>query len=304
MADLDENFTPKQIAQALQVSESSVKRWCDRGVIRSDRTLGGHRRIPLNFLIEFLEATNRRLVDPSAIGLGAPVESFQADSEQPDSDSASKAALQAHFERSLIRGNEDECRKVMSTWFAIHGGMASVSDDLLAPTFQSVGQLWECGDVDVFQERRGCEICSRLIHEMRRLIQDPTPDAPLAMGGTCPGDNYQIANQLIDISFRETGWRTICLGSNVPFASLLAAARKHVPKVFWLSVSYIADEATFLAEYSEFAQKLPKGVMLVVGGRALHDQIRPKMTYAAHCDNMHQLTSLARSLKPSNSERN
>jgi len=66
---LESSFSPKQVAQALQVSESSVKRWCDRGVIRTDRTHGGHRRIPLEYLMEFLESTNRRIVDPDAIGL-------------------------------------------------------------------------------------------------------------------------------------------------------------------------------------------------------------------------------------------
>jgi len=61
---VEDSFTPKQVATALQVSESSVKRWCDRGVIRTDRTLGGHRRIPLENLMEFLESTNRRVLDP------------------------------------------------------------------------------------------------------------------------------------------------------------------------------------------------------------------------------------------------
>ena len=65
----NDNLTPKQIASALRVSESSVKRWCDRGDIRTDRSLGGHRRIPLGFLIELLETTNRRILDPVAIGL-------------------------------------------------------------------------------------------------------------------------------------------------------------------------------------------------------------------------------------------
>ena len=45
------------------------KRWGCRGDIRTDRTVGGHRRIPLGFLLEFLESTNRRIVDPFAIGL-------------------------------------------------------------------------------------------------------------------------------------------------------------------------------------------------------------------------------------------
>lgn len=290
VGNLDENFTPKQIAIALQVSESSVKRWCDRGVIRTDRTLGGHRRIPLEFLLQFLEETNRRIVDPKAIGL--------QHSEPPKPlDACNEADLQAQFERSLIAGNETDCRKILSAWYAMHGGIASVADKLLCPTFRSIGERWNCGEVEIYQERRGCEMCNRLIHELRRLLPEPPAMAPLAMGGTASGDQYQLPNQVTEMVFREQHWRTISLGSNIPFSSLLSAARKHMPRVFWLSVSYIPDVSLFLEEYAAFSRSLPKGILLVVGGRGLSDEIRPKMTYSAHCDSMHQLVQLATSLR-------
>lgn len=309
--NLESSFSPKQVAQALQVSESSVKRWCDRGVIRTDRTLGGHRRIPLEHLMEFLESTNRRIVDPSAIGLSdrrqledqrqiqrdAIAElSNRADRVGEDPSIANAPFLQSQFERALLAGDEAQCRKVISSWYAIHGNMASVADDLMAPTFRVIGQMWECGRADVYQERRGCEICIRLIHELRRLISDPFNEAPLAMGGTSEGDNYQVANQLIEIIFREAGWRTISLGSGVPFSSMASAIQKYRPKVFWLSVSHIDSDDDFLDRFQRFSEELPQGTMLVVGGRCLSDSLRKKMQFSAYCDSMRQLSNLARTL--------
>jgi MerR family transcriptional regulator, light-induced transcriptional regulator len=305
---LDESFTPKQVATALQVSESSVKRWCDRGVIRTDRTLGGHRRIPLQYLLEFLENTNRRVADPSAIGMSTDSEmaptvnvpalghANRASSKKADEETQN-AAVREKFEKALIAGNEDECRRIVSVWYAMNGGIASVADDLLSPTFRSIGDKWTCGDLEVYQERRGCDICFRIIHELRRLLPDPQGFSPLAMGGTSVGDQYQLPTQMIEMLFREFGWRTIGLGCNIPFPSLLSAARKHMPKVFWLSVSHIDDRESFLTEYQSFANHLPKGVMLVVGGRALTDELRSKMTFAAHCDKLMQLSQLARTVR-------
>jgi len=175
--------------------------------------------------------------------------------------------------------------------------MASVADELLAPTFHSIGNLWRCGDLDVYQERRGCEICIRLIHELRRLVQEPMNSAPLAMGGTSNGDPYQVANQLIEIIFREAGWRTINLGSSVPLESLLVAAKKYMPKIFWLSVTNIDDDEAFLKRFDAFSRELPKGVMLVVGGQALTDRLRPKMQFSAYCDSLKQLSALARNMR-------
>lgn len=309
--NLESSFSPKQVAQALQVSESSVKRWCDRGVIRTDRTLGGHRRIPLEHLMEFLESTNRRIVDPGAIGLSDRREledqrqiqrdaiaelSSRADRFGEDPSIANAPFLQSQFERALLAGDEAQCRKVISSWYAIHGNMASVADDLMAPTFRVIGQMWECGRADVYQERRGCEICIRLIHELRRLISDPYNEAPFAMGGTSEGDNYQVANQLIEIIFREAGWRTISLGSGVPFSSMASAIQKYRPKVFWLSVSHIDSDDEFLDRFQRFSEELPPGTMLVVGGRCLSDSLRKKMQFSAYCDSMRQLSNLARTL--------
>lgn len=207
--------------------------------------------------------------------------------------------MQKEFERALLSGDEQQCRKSISSWYAMHGSMASVADELLAPTFHSIGSLWKCGDVDVYQERRGCEICIRLIHELRRLVQEPMSSAPLAMGGTSNGDPYQVANQLIEIIFREAGWRTINLGSSVPLESLLVAAKRYSPRIFWLSVTHVEDEQEFLSRFSAFSSELPKGVMLVVGGQALTDRLRPKMQFSAYCDSLRQLSALARNLRSS-----
>lgn len=309
--NLESSFSPKQVAQALQVSESSVKRWCDRGVIRTDRTLGGHRRIPLEHLMEFLESTNRRIVDPTAIGLSIQRQiedqkqiqrdaiaelSSRAEGMGEDPSIANAPFLKSQFERALLAGDEPQCRRVISSWYAIHGNMASVADDLMAPAFRVIGEMWQCGRADVYQERRGCEICIRLIHELRRLIPDPLSEAPLAMGGTSEGDNYQVANQLIEIIFREAGWRTISLGSGVPFSSMASAVEKYRPKVFWLSVSHIDSDEDFLSRFELFSKELPQGTMLVVGGRCLSDAVRTKMQFSAYCDSMRQLSNLARTL--------
>ena len=290
---MDDSFTPKQIALALRVSESSVKRWCDRGDIQTDRTVGGHRRIPLGFLLEFLESTNRRIIDPVALGLEqVGVKPPQTFPRKPQS-----GEMIQQFEKSLLEGDEPSCRRIFSSWYSNHDGFASLADDLIGPVFCAIGKGWADGTVDTYQERRGCEITVRLILELRRLVAEPNGMAPLAMGGTPSGDRYQLPTLAAEMVFREQGWRTANLGSDIPFSSLLSAARKHMPRLFWVSISHVADESQFLTEYSYFASRLPKGIILLLGGRALTDSLRPKMVYSAHCDGMRQLGALARTLK-------
>ena len=68
---MNEFVTPKQVARAIQVSESSVKRWCDKGVIPTQKTAGGHRRIQLAGLVRFLRESGQVLARPEVIGLPA-----------------------------------------------------------------------------------------------------------------------------------------------------------------------------------------------------------------------------------------
>src|SRR5215467_4178610 len=47
-------LTPKDLADAVGVSESSMRRWLDTGKIRMTRTAGGHRRIELAEALRFV----------------------------------------------------------------------------------------------------------------------------------------------------------------------------------------------------------------------------------------------------------
>ena len=131
---MSEQFTPKQVALALQVSESSVKRWCDRGEIRTERTIGGHRRIALGLLLEFLESTNRRIVNPSAMGLEKAGNGLEHGSTGPHH----SKELGEKFEVALIEGDENECRRILGIWYSNFGGIASIADNLICPAFSSV----------------------------------------------------------------------------------------------------------------------------------------------------------------------
>src|SRR4030095_13667767 len=63
-------LTPKELADAIGASESSLRRWVDSGDIRMSRTAGGHRRIPLREAIRFVRAIGATVVRPDILGLG------------------------------------------------------------------------------------------------------------------------------------------------------------------------------------------------------------------------------------------
>lgn len=283
---MNEFLTPKQVARALQVSESSVKRWCDKEIIPAQYTAGGHRRIALSELVHFLKSSKHEIVRPEVLGL--PVTAGQTIWV------IERATTM--MTEALLSGDEEQCRQIVLDLFLAEHSISTICDLVIAKAFTHIGDLWQCGDAEVYQERRGCELASRLIYELRSLIPAPAIDAPLAIGGAASGDQYRLATTMIELVLRDIKWNAISLGVNLPFETLAVAIRQHRPKMFWLSVSHIVNETEFVQSYSDLYNKFGNDVAFVVGGRALHENIRQQIKYAAFCDNIRHLEAFAQTL--------
>lgn len=280
-------FTPKQVARAIQVSESSVKRWCDQGVIPTQYTAGGHRRIEMSGLLEFLKTSKHRLVRPEVVGL-------------PATSGRTGWVLErgaARLTDALIRGDEEGARQILLDLYLAGHHVCVLGDEVLAKVFEQIGDLWQCGSAEVYQERRACEIAMHLIHELRTLLKPSSTAAPLAIGGAPAGDPYNLATLMVELVLRDDGWRAVNLGDDLPITTLAAAIREQQPKLFWLSCSHLEDEQEFLQGYGELYREFGDSVAFVVGGRSLTEGIRRRMKYAAFCDNLQHLRSFACSLR-------
>lgn len=284
---MKELLSPKQVAQALGVSESSLKRWCDQGLIATVRTCGGHRRLALADVLRFVRDGERPLVSPEALGLPAVREA------------SGKCLIRARelLTTALLEGNEPLCRRVIFDLYLAKHPLSAICDDVVASAFSQIGERWSCQQAEVYQERRACEIMLRILHALRDTQQGFDPRW-LAIGGTPAGDGYTLPTAMVELVFREAGWTAVSLGASIPLESLAAAVRTHRPRVLWLSSSHIADPASFIDEYSrlfEVARQLQTAI--VVGGQALVPAIRQRIRYASYCDTIRQLEQFALSLR-------
>ncbi|MEM6366523.1 MAG: helix-turn-helix domain-containing protein [Planctomycetota bacterium] len=295
MAKSPNQFSPKQVAKSLQVSESSVKRWCDQGVIPTIRTVGGHRRITLSGLRKFLSETDRTLVDPQSLQIDA-IELEAAGSAKPRRTAIpgeGSEPAQQEFRAALAEGDEDRCMEIINARIKLGWNRAEVAEDLIADAMRGLGEAWDCGDLEVYQERRSCNICTRVIYNLRESLPPMAEDAPVAIGAAPESDPYQLPSALVELALRECGWNAINLGNDLPLSSLIQAAKDYQPRLVWLSVTSVDDPSRFVREQNKLADTLGDEVSMIVGGRALDDKFRPKLRYTAHCDSLRHLIELA-----------
>lgn len=290
---MDRSLTPKQVAQAIGVSEASLKRWCDKGLVRAVRTEGGHRRMAVEDVLEFLRSTGRRPLHADLLQL-------------PVVRSATSLTLEEsirNLTEGLLAGDEDLALRVVFDLYLAKTSVCDIGDRVIVEAMRSIGERWSNHDVEPYQERRACEICGHILSQLRALIPILSETAPLAIGGTLSGDAYRMPTLLIELVLREAGWRAESFGTGLPAETLCAAMETLRPKLFWLSVSHIGSMSEFLERYNliyECSQKLK--IFIVVGGHALDADVRRQMQYNAFCDSLRHLvnfvagTNLARPL--------
>ncbi|MEL7498186.1 MAG: helix-turn-helix domain-containing protein [Planctomycetota bacterium] len=282
----DDLYSPRKVAAAIGVSESSLKRWCDAGYVRATKTAGGHRRVARSEVIAFLKRKKYDLRDPTAIGL-PDIRSVEISDDQD----AIKQLAEA-----LQNGDENACRKLLVYLYVGGRTVPDLFDRIIRPAFEGIGELWQCGQLDIYKERLACQISYAAALDIRSLIPVARAGAPLAIGCTLEGDHYQLATLGVEMSLSTFGWRATSLGCNIPIDSLFRAYEQQMPQLVWISVSHIPNPDTFVSQLNQFTARVNNRASVVLGGRQLSPEIRDQISGATCCDNFAQLILAAQNL--------
>ena len=254
--DTTKLLTPKDLANALGASESSMRRWVDAGKIKMSRTAGGHRRIPLEEAIRFIRESGSPLVRPSLLGL-------------PESSRISRKGLRDEdlLLEALSFGDRNLARSVVTGWFVEGRSLAEIFDQQIATCLHRVGELWEHEERGILIEHRATEMCVEIIAELKRLLPQLAQDAPVSLGGAPGNDIYSVPTMMVGAVLLEAGYRDINFGANTPISLLADAAIEHDAKLVWVSVSVRASDHV-KSKIALLARSLrERGTRLVLGGR-------------------------------------
>ena len=282
-------LTPRQVAQAIGMSESSLKRWCDSGAIPTRRTVGGHRRLPVAGVMRFLREKQFELKQPTLLGLPAGLKNPKLEPE----------ALKSQLLDHLMEGDSDAVSRLGVETLLASPSLPTMFDDVLAPVLYELGRLWHRGELEVFRERSAITMVRRLLHELRRLIVLPEPAAPLAIGATLEGDHYEVAVHMGELVLADVGWRAVAIGSNLPTTTVADAFDRMKPSLLWLSLSHVVEVEDFVTGYSAlYDRAMELGIAVTVGGAALTPPLRSRIRATAFGSSMRELAELGRGLLP------
>ncbi|MDH5521306.1 MAG: excisionase family DNA-binding protein [Acidimicrobiia bacterium] len=282
-------LTPREFAEAIGVSESSVKRWVDNGEISATRTAGGHRRVSLGDAAQYIRQHGLRLVRPEILGL-SEVAAFRG--RKP-----AGRDLEDRLFECLRAGAEDEARGLLLGLYLEGESVAQIIDGPLRAAMARVGELWTREPSGVFWEHRATQITMHSLVRLRAL-QNVASDAAVAVGGAAPGDRYMLPSMAVATVLEAQGMRAVNLGADTPIATLALGVCDLDARLAWLSVSNASTPARLRAEVIDLLPEFAdRGTALVVGGAEAKHLKLPSEDLLYVAGSMVELEALVRGMR-------
>lgn len=262
------NLTTKEVARLLQVSEATVKRWADDGLLRSSKTAGGHRR----FSTQSIASLRREKGIATAPGLPP----------QPKKGRVLSLNSSIRFTELLLEGEEKQAAALLIQAYMEGHSLVALFDKLITEAMHELGELWFRGTITVADEHLATRVVLHALQALRGVV---VPAGTIGMKAICcgiDGDLHELPVHLAEIILESEGWDTRNLGPNTPLFSLREMVTQQRPQLVCISARSIADLDRATSEYAQLHKATARlGASVVLGGEGFRD---PTIRQRFPCD--------------------
>ena len=153
-----------------------------------------------------------------------------------------------------------------------HLGLQGFICDRAGPFLVALGESWESGAIEVYQEHFASERLREFLVSRWRPLADRAP-GPWAVFAGLPGERHVLGLHLAASVVALWGWRVLFLGDDTPVADIARCAADRGARAVLITVSSTQDLARAGTDLAELAAAMPLGVDLVVGGAGAPDAL-------------------------------
>jgi excisionase family DNA binding protein len=271
---MTDSLTTKAVSKLLHVSEATVKRWADSGLLKSEKTVGGHRRFSLNAVAHL-----RR-----ELGIGPGTDTPAQQTAQKRQRAILPSTVQ--FADTLLQGDEREAGAVLVQAYLSGAALTTLFDETITEAMHRIGDLWFKGSITVADEHLATRVVFSALQTLSAVRMPVQPNGLKAICCGIEGDLHELAVQLARIILESEGWEVQSLGPNTPLFALSEMVNRQRPQLVCISARSISDLDRATAEYSQLRKITGKlGVTVVTGGEGFRDPVfRERFPSEFHAD--------------------
>lgn len=282
-------LTSKEAARVLGVSEASVKRWADSGLLPMEKTAGGHRR----FRPEDLAALRRA----GATAAEAPLQRKRAapparEAQAPELAPGRAAALAEETFRALLDGGDEELSLLLVTLHLGGQSVGRIADRLLCAAMRRVGDLWHAGELSVAEEHVATRTAAVALQRLQTSLQRPAGDDGVrALCCSVEDDFHELPLRLAGLTLEASGLAVFDLGTSTPFSALAEAVHRFRPELVCVSSTVLLRLDRAVYEYAGFHKATRRaGAAVVLGGAGFGEEgVRRRLPADLHAESFSQL---------------
>jgi methanogenic corrinoid protein MtbC1 len=247
------------------VTPSSLRFLEREGLLRAQRTAGGHRFYTAGDVERILlirrwqrEGLTLELIHGRLVRL----DSLPATNEL-------SAQLVQHFVQGNLRLARDSVLATAETGMLV----GTIFGDILEPALVEVGRRWESGDLLVAQEKEITELARGLIIHLAERNVPPAEEGATIVAACVEGESHDLGLRMLCGLLRMRGYRVHFLGPDVSAGVLLDSVALNAPVAVLLSASLgshlgaLAQAVHRLLEHSPRADG--QTMRVIVGGHAV-----------------------------------
>jgi len=254
------NLTTRDVAKLLLVSEATVKRWADDGLLLPKKTAGGHRRFSIQSVALF---RREQSLGPAAQSSAKRVRKKLVPGKMPSAES---------FGDLLLNENEAEATAQLIDAYLRDHALATLFDTTITNAMHRVGDLWFNGAITIADEHLATRVMLSALQKLRGIVEPGQATGLKAVCCGLEGDLHELPIHLAEIIFESEGWDTSNLGPNTPLFTLRDMVAQKKPDLVCVSARSIVDLDRATTEYAQFRRTIEKiNGATVLGGEAFRD---------------------------------
>ena len=254
------NLTTRDVAGLLLVSEATVKRWADDGLLLPKKTVGGHRR----FSVQSIARLRREQgIAPDALSPTKRTRKKMVPGRLPSAES---------FSELLLSDNEAEATAQLIDAYLQNHALAAIFDTTITDAMHRVGDLWFNGTITIADEHLATRVMLSALQKLRGIVVPGQATGLKAVSCGIEGDLHELPIHLAEIIFESEGWDISNLGPNTPLFSLRDMVAQKKPDLVCISARSIVDLDRATTEYAQLRKIVEKiNGTTVLGGEAFRD---------------------------------
>jgi excisionase family DNA binding protein len=298
-------LTTKEVARLCHVSDATVKRWQDAGLLNSERTTGGHRRFRAEEVARFQRECNLGI----KVCHGDESANTATTRRRPKRNYSNyiyfaEGSPTSLFFHSLIGGREEEATNILINEFLQGKSLTEIFDSTVTDSLRLIGELWMRGELTVAQEHLATRATLNAVHKLRGIVPVAETNGKFAMCCAVEGDFHELSTHLAQMTFESEGWEVLNFGANTPLYSFGEEVLHHSPDLVCISATIINDPERLSRDFKDFQSKIVKlRIPIILGGRVFeHEFLRqrfPADFYPESFGGLHQFMLNHLTIKPS-----